>query len=78
MSRVKDEEDDQTLSNLQERQRSGRPSSVVNHGNEDEVEKMIRENRRISIDDIVERVGVSHGSVINIVGELGFAKICAR
>ena len=29
-------------------------------------------------DDIAERVGVSHGSAVNIVNELGFAKVCAR
>ena len=54
--------------------RSGRPSSAVNPGNNDKVEKLIRDDRRITIDDIAERVGVSHGSAVNIVNELGFAK----
>ena len=39
---------------------------------------MIRDDRRITIDDIAERVGVSHGSAVNIVNELGFAKVCTR
>ena len=78
VSRIKHEEDDPSLSSLQDRQRSGRPSSAVNPGNNDKVEKLIRDDRRITIDDIAERVGVSHGSAVNIVNELGFAKVCAR
>ena len=78
VSRIKHEEDDPSLSSLQDRPRSGRPSSAVNPGNNDKVEKLIRDDRRITIDDIAERVGVSHGSAVNIVNELGFAKVCAR
>ena len=77
-STVKDEEDDPSLSSLQDRRRSGRPSLAVNSGNSDEVEKLIRDDRRITIDDIAKCVGVSHGSAVNIVNELGFAKVCAR
>ena len=73
---IKDEEDDPSLSSLQDRRRSGRPSSAVNRGNSDEVEKLIRDDRRITIDDIAECVGVSHGSAVNIGNELGFAKVC--
>ena len=71
VSRIKHEEDDPSLSSLQDRPRSGRPSSAVNPGNNDKVEKLIRDDRRITIDDIGERVGVSHGSAVNIVNELG-------
>ena len=78
VSRIKDEEDDPSLSSLQDRRRSGRPSSAVNPANSDEVEKLIRDDRRITIDDIAECVVVSHGSAVNIVNELGFAKVCAR
>ena len=76
--RIKDEEDDPSLNSLQDRRRSGRPSSAVNPRHSDEVEKLIRDDRRITIDDIGECVGVSHGSAVNIVNELGFAKVCAR
>ena len=69
VSRIKHEEDDPSLSSLQDRPRSGRPSSAVNPGNNDKVEKLIRDDRRITIDDIAERVGVSHGSAVNIVNE---------
>ena len=78
VSRIKDEENDPSLSSLQDRRRSGRPSSAVNPGNSDEVEKLIRDDRRITSDDIAECVGVSHRSAVNIANELGFAKVCAR
>ena len=77
VSRIKDE-DDPSWSNLQDRRRSGRPSSAVNPGNSDEVEELIGDDRRITTDDIAECVGVSHGSAVNIVNGLGFAKVCAR
>ena len=35
VSRIKDEEDDPSLSSLQDRQKSGRPSSAVYPGNSD-------------------------------------------
>jgi len=68
------------LSSIQDRRRSGRPFSAVNPGNSDEVEKLIRDDHRITINDIAERAGVSHGSgsAVNIANELGFAKVCAR
>jgi len=66
------------LSSIQDRRRSGRPFSAVNPGNSDEVEKLIRDDHRININDIAERVGVSHGSAVNIVDELSFAKVCVR
>ena len=78
VSRIKDEEDDPSLSSLQDRRRSGRPSSAVNSGNSNEVEKLIRDDRQITIYDIAECVGVSYGSAVNIVNDLGFAKVCTR
>ena len=77
VSRIKDEEDDPSLSSLQDRRRSGRPSSAVNPGNSDEVEKLIRDDRRITIDDIAECVGVSRESAVDIFNKLSFAKVCA-
>ena len=41
VSRIKHEEDDPSLSSL------GRPSSAVNPGNNDKVEKLIRDDRRM-------------------------------
>jgi len=39
---------------------------------------MIREEHRITIVDIAQRIGVSHGGVINTFRKLDFAKVCAR
>ena len=66
VSRIKDEEDDLSLSSLQDRRRSGRPSLAVNSGNSDEVEKLIKDDRKITNNDIAECVEVNHGSAVNI------------
>ena len=78
MSRIKGEEEDASLSDLQDKQRSGRPSPAFNPGNSARAEELIRSDRRVTIDDIAERLGISDGSAAKIMGELGFAKICAR
>ena len=75
---IKHEEDDPSLSSLQNRPRSGRPSSAVNSGNSDEFEKLIRVDCKITIDDIAERFEVSHGSTVNIVNELGLENVHTR
>ena len=78
MSRIKGKEEDSSLSCLRDKQRSGRPSSAVNPGNSAKAEGSIRDDRRVTIDDIAERLRISHGSAAKIAGELGFAKVCAR
>ena len=42
------------------------------------VEKLITDNRRVNIDEIAVRLGISHGSAAKIVGELSLAKFSAR
>ena len=51
---------------------------MVNPGNSARAKELIQDDCRITIDDIAEHLGISHGSAMKIVGELGFAKICAR
>ena len=41
-------------------------------------EKLITEHRRVTIDEIAVRLGISHGSAAKVVGELGFAKFSAK
>ena len=78
MSRIKSEEEDPSLSDLRDKQRSGRLSSAVNPGKSAGAEKLIGDDRRVTLDDIVERLGISYLSAAKIVGALGFAKVCAR
>ena len=77
-AKIKDEEEDSSLSDLQDKQRSGKPSLAIDPANSARVKELIRDDRRVSIDDIAERLEISHGRTAKILGELGFAKICAR
>ena len=77
VSRIRGEEEDPRLSGL-EKQRSGRPLLAVNPGNSAQAEELIRDDRRVTIDDIAQRFGITHKSAAKIVGKLGFAKVSAR
>ena len=72
VARIKGKED-QSLSELRDKQRSGRPSSTVNPGNSARAEELIRDDRRVTIDDIAERLRISHESAAKIVGG---ARLC--
>ena len=58
--------------------RSGRPSSSVIPANKAKAGALIREDRRTTLDELAEKVGVSHGSAYSIVESLGLSKVCAR
>ena len=77
VSRIKGGEEDPGLSDLRNKQGSERPSSAVNPGSSARAEELIRDYRRVTINDIAERIRISHGSAAKIVGKLGFAKVCA-
>ena len=53
---------------------SDRPSSA----NMDQADALIKENRRITINELAESLGVSTGSAIKIADTLGYSKVCAR
>ena len=69
------EGENSSLSDLGDKQTSRLPSSAINYGNSARVEELVREERRVTIDDIAERLGISHRSAAKIMRELGFAKI---
>ena len=46
--------------------RSGRPSSSVHPANKAKADALIREDRRTTIDELAENLGVSHESALNI------------
>ena len=75
--RIKGEEKDPSLSDLRDKEISGRLSSALNSGYSARAEELIRDDRRVTIDDIAERLRISHGRTVTILGELGFAKICS-
>jgi histone-lysine N-methyltransferase SETMAR len=64
---------------LEDAPRAGRPSTAVNHEKLDEINDLIKENRRISIDELCAMTGVSRGSVSTIIHDfLGMSKVSAR
>ena len=65
-------------SDLCSRPRSGRPSSVHSSANIDQADALIKENRRITINELAESLGVSAGSAVKIMDTLGYSKMCAR
>jgi hypothetical protein len=60
-------------------ERSGRPSTSTAEENTERVHAMILDNRRVTIDEMVYHLLISHGSVHEIThNRLGFRKVCAR
>ena len=51
--------------------RLGRPSSAVTEANKQRVDELIRSDRRVTTSDIIDVIEVSHGSVHNIISDLG-------
>ncbi|XP_067929379.1 uncharacterized protein [Watersipora subatra] len=58
--------------------RSGRPVDVSTSDTEAEVEKLIKSDKRLAIDDVAETMDISHGAAHNIVHKkLAFNKVSA-
>ena len=65
-------------SDIIDKPRSGRPPSAVKEANKQRVDELIRSDRRVTTSEIIEMIGVSHGSVHNIISDLEYSKVCAR
>ena len=59
---IDDEQEEPAESDLCDRPRSGRPSSAHSSGNIDQADTLIKENRRITINELAESLGVSGGN----------------
>ena len=78
VKRINDGQEEPAESDLCDRPRSGRPSSVHSSASIDQADALIKENRRITIDELAESLGVSSGSAVKIMDTLGYSKVCAR
>ena len=60
-------------------ERSGRPATAMTTRNEERTLEMIRENRRITVEEVAGRLNVSVGSAYSLIhNSLKFSKVCAR
>lgn len=54
---------------LEDESRSGRPSTSRNEGMIERVKQLIRADRRMTIDELAQEVGISHGSIHAILSD---------
>ena len=73
-----DESQQSGYASLKDKSRTGRPSSPVNLDNKANADKLIREDRRITLDELASELGVSHGSAHHLLESLGYSKVFAR
>ena len=60
-------------------ERSGRPAATTTTRNEERTLELIRENRRITFEEVAGRLNVSVGSAYSLIhGSLKFSKVCTR
>ena len=78
VKRINDGQEEPAESDLCDRPRSGGPSSAHSSANIDQADALIKENRRITINELAESLGVSARSAVKIMNTLGYSKVCAR
>ena len=71
VKRINDGQEEPAESGLCDRPRIGKPSSH-NSANIDQADALIKENRRITINELAESLGVSAGSAVKIMNTLGY------
>ena len=76
LKRINDGQEEPAESDLCDRPRSGRPSSPHSSTKIDQADALIKENRRITINELAELLGVSAGSAVKIMDILGYSKVC--
>ena len=78
VKRINDGQKEPAESNLCDRPRSGKLSSAHSSANIDQANALIKKNRRITINELAELLGISAGSAVKIMDILRYSKVCAR
>ena len=77
VKQINDGQEEPAESNLCDRPRSGRRSSAHSSANIDQADALIKKNRRITINELTESLGVSAGSAVKTMDTtLGYSKMC--
>lgn len=64
---------------LEDDPREGRPKSASTTEIVEKIHDMVLEDRRVTVDDVAETIGISHGTAHHIITEiLGLKKLCAK
>jgi hypothetical protein len=63
---------------ITDNERSSRPTAASTPENKANVEAAILGNRRVTLSELEHDLGLLHGTIVRIVQELGFRKVCAR
>ena len=56
----------------------GRPLEIDNAGKFSQIEKLVKEQRRITVKSLAAAINVSIGSCHSLLGEMGLRKLCSR
>ena len=78
VKRINDGQEEPAENFLCDRPRSDRPSSAHSSTNIDQAHALIKQNRRITINELAESLGISSGSAVKNVDTLGYSEVCAR
>ena len=63
---------------IQDQPHSGRPRTASTEPNKKRADEIIKEDRRVTLDEIATKLGIGHIVVQEMIGSLGYWKICAR
>jgi len=58
--------------------RSGRPQTASTERNMERVDEIIQDDRRVTVDTIVQTLGIGHNAVQEMIESLGSRKVCVR
>ena len=78
VERIHDGHEESGKSDFSNRPRCGRPSSAKSSANIDQADELIKDSRRITINELAGSLGVRLGSAVKIVDTQGYSKVCAR
>jgi transposase len=65
-------------SEIADKLRAGRPPSATIQANRTGIDEIIRNDRRVTVLDIIQTIGIGIHAVQSIIAELGYRKVCAR
>ena len=63
---------------IQDEPHSGRPRTASTEANKKRVDEIIKEDRRVTLNTVATKLGIQHSAVQEMIGSLGYRKICAH